>query len=44
MRSCFQRVEGTFRVGPNAKVQSVQVRVYENGSGEEKATSTVTLG
>jgi len=40
----FQRVEGTFRVGPNAKVQSVQVRVYENGSGEEKATSTVTLG
>jgi hypothetical protein len=40
----FQRVEGTFRVGPNAKVQSVQVRVYENGSGEEKATNTVTLG
>jgi hypothetical protein len=40
----YQRVEGTFRVGPKAKVQSVQVRVYENGSGEEKATSTVTLG
>ena len=40
----FQRVEGTFRVDPKAKVQSVQVRVYEAGSGVEKATHTVTLG
>ena len=28
----FRRVEGTFRVSPKAKVESVQVRVYETGS------------
>ena len=28
----FRRVEGTFRVNPKAKVESVQVRVYETGS------------
>ena len=27
----FQRVDGTFRVNPKAKVESVQVRVYETG-------------
>jgi hypothetical protein len=39
----FQRVEGTFRVAPRAKVESVQVRVYESGSTEAKAMYTVTL-
>ena len=39
----FRRVEGTFRVSPKAKVQSVQVRVYENGSSQPRATHTVAL-
>src|SRR6267143_1761669 len=30
----FRRVEGTFRVSPKAKVESVQVRVYELGSSQ----------
>ena len=40
----FQRVEGSFRVGPRAKVGSVQVRVYETGSEQARATRSVTLG
>ncbi|MEK6245786.1 MAG: DUF6776 family protein [Pseudomonadota bacterium] len=40
----FQRVDGTFRVNPKAKVVSVQVRVYEAGSAEPKVTQNVTLG
>jgi len=40
----FRRVEGTFRVGPNAKVESVQVRVYEAGSNQPRASQSVTLG
>ncbi|MEW6688040.1 MAG: DUF6776 family protein [Pseudomonadota bacterium] len=40
----FQRAEGLFRVDPKAKVGSVQVRVYENGAREAKATQSVTLG
>lgn len=40
----FQRVEGTFRVSPKAKVDSVQVRVYETGSTQPRATHTVTPG
>jgi uncharacterized protein DUF6776 len=39
----FRRVEGTFRVSPKAKVDSVQVRVYESGSTQPRATHTVTL-
>ena len=39
----FRRVQGTFRVNPKARVESVQVRVYENGSNQPKATHTVTL-
>ena len=39
----FQRVEGTFRVAPKAKVVSVQVRVFEAGSAEPKVTRSVTL-
>jgi hypothetical protein len=40
----FQRVEGTFRVSPKAKVDSVQVRVYEAGATQPRATQSVTLG
>jgi hypothetical protein len=39
----FRRVEGTFRVSPSAKVESVQVRVYETGSKEPRATHAVAL-
>jgi hypothetical protein len=39
----FRRVEGTFRVSPKAKVESVQVRVYEAGSNQPKATHSVSL-
>jgi hypothetical protein len=39
----FRRVEGTFRVSPKAKVESVQVRVYETGSAQPRATHTVGL-
>jgi hypothetical protein len=39
----FRRVEGTFRVSPKAKVDSVQVRVYETGASEPRATHTVGL-
>ena len=40
----FQRVDGTFRVSPKAKVASVLLRVFEAGSAEPKITRTVTLG
>ena len=40
----FQRIDGTFRVNPKARVVSVQVRVYEAGSVEPKVTQSVTLG
>jgi len=39
----FQRIDGTFRVNPKARVVSVQVRVYEAGSVEPKVTQSVTL-
>jgi hypothetical protein len=39
----FRRVEGTFRVNPRAKVENVQVRVYETGSNQPRATHTVSL-
>ena len=39
----FRRVEGTFRVNPKAKVESVQVRVYEAGTNQPRATHTVSL-
>ncbi len=39
----FRRVEGTFRVSPKAKVESVQVRVYEAGVAQPRATHTTTL-
>jgi hypothetical protein len=40
----FKRVEGTFRVSPKAKVESVQVRIYEGGSMQPRTTHLVTLG
>ena len=40
----FQRIDGTFRVSPKARVVSVQVRVYEVGSVEPKVTQSTTLG
>jgi hypothetical protein len=38
----FRRVEGTFRVNPKARVESVQVRVYETGSSQPRATHSVS--
>ena len=40
----FFRVEGTFRVDPKAKVGTVQVRIFESGATQAKATQSVTLG
>ena len=40
----FRRVEGIFRINPKAKVENVQVRVYETGSNQPRATHTVTIG
>ena len=40
----FQRKEGSFRVGPKARVESAQVRVYEAGTAPARATRSVTLG
>jgi len=34
----YQRIEGAFRVAPDAVVESMQVRVFENGSKEPKLT------
>jgi hypothetical protein len=39
----FQRVEGTFKVAPDAVVKSLQVRVFENGSVTPKLSQTVTI-
>ena len=39
----FRRVEGTFRVNPKAKVESVQARVFESGSTQPRATHSVSL-
>lgn len=40
----FQRLEGTFRVSPKAKVESVQVRVYETGASQPRVTQSVVPG
>ena len=39
----FQRVEGTFKVAPEAVVKSLQVRVFENGSVAPKLSQTVNI-
>lgn len=40
----FYRVEGRFRIDPKAKVGTVQVRIFETGNAQAKATQSVTLG
>ena len=40
----FQRIDGSFRVSPKARVGSVQLRVYESGAAEPKVTQSVSLG
>jgi hypothetical protein len=39
----FQRVEGTFRVPADTRVESVQVRILENGAGQSRATQNAEL-
>jgi hypothetical protein len=39
----FQRVEGTFKIPPEAIVKSMQVRVFEKGATQPKLTETVTV-
>jgi len=39
----FQRVEGTFKVAPEAVVKSLQLRVFENGSVAPKLTQSVSV-
>lgn len=39
----FQRIEGTFKVAPDAIVKGLQVRVFENGSNAPKLTQTVNV-
>ncbi|MSQ70842.1 MAG: hypothetical protein EXR27_06070 [Betaproteobacteria bacterium] len=39
----FHRVEGSFRVPPEAKVRTVRIRVMENGSTEARASQSVDL-
>ena len=39
----FQRVEGTFKVAPEAVVKSLQIRVFENGSVAPKLSQTVSV-
>lgn len=39
----FQRVEGTFRVAPEARVKMVRVRMFESGSAQVLATQSFDL-
>jgi len=39
----FHRADGVFRIDPNAKVLSVQVRLLEKGSGQPRATQSYDL-
>ncbi len=39
----FQRVEGTFRVAPDAQIKSVRVRIFEAGSTQVRATQSFNL-
>jgi len=39
----FQRIEGTFRVAPGARVKMVQVRIFESGSAQVRATQSFKL-
>ena len=40
----YQRVEGTFRVPPGARVTALEARAFENGSGSPRATRSVQNG
>jgi len=40
----FHRFDGTFRVNPKAKVENVQVRVFENGVTAPRATHSAPAG
>jgi hypothetical protein len=39
----FQPVEGTFRLPGNATLRSLEVRVFENGTAQPKATQTALV-
>ena len=39
----FQRIEGTFKIPPDATVKSMQVRVFENGSNAPKLMQSVDI-
>ena len=39
----FERVEGTFRVAPDAKVKMVRVRIFQNGSPQVRAAQSFNL-
>lgn len=39
----FQRIEGTFRVAPDAQVKTVRVRIFEAGSTQVRATQSFNL-
>lgn len=39
----YQRIEGTFHVGPDAVVKSLQVRLFEEGGREPKLTQTASV-
>jgi len=40
----FHRFEGTFRVNPKSRVENVQVRVFENGVVQPRATHSALAG
>ncbi len=39
----YQRVEGTFRVAPDAEVKTMQLRVFENGVAEPRLTQNANI-
>lgn len=39
----YQRIEGTFKIAPDAVVKGMQVRVFENGSNAPKLTQSVNV-
>ena len=39
----YQRIEGTLRIPPGARVRSLTVRAYESGASAPRATRTLAL-
>lgn len=39
----YQRIEGSFRLAPDTVLESLQIRVFENGAVDAKITQTVNL-